>query len=250
MFIEKWYADIVDDDAVQIIYRANLHLGPLTMGYRSRLSQGRLSTTNVGIYGTTMPEVIDTVVRWPTEVNEPAIAWRGVASRPKELWRSGNDVITWDPLVLNGGVSVAGCCRSARGYVERLTMNFKPWDLGLKKLKWGRFCGSKHSLVWIEWEGRIPNKLALLDGVAEPLLEASRMSIRTQQVHLAMYEPKEIVSEPIGTGALKALGLLRLFAARQFLSGIETKWIAKGVLSCPGVEEDQGVVVYEEVLWA
>jgi hypothetical protein len=148
MHIEKWYADIVDD-GVQIQYRANLQLGPLATGYSSRLSDDCSSTAKVQLRRMAMPAVSGNTDHWPVETNEPAIEWTGIVSREQELWRHGSHVLTWNPLVLNGGVKVAGRHLSKRGYVERLTLNFSPWNLGLKKLKWGRFCGKKHSLVWM-----------------------------------------------------------------------------------------------------
>lgn len=37
MYLEKWYADIVEDGQVQVRYLANLQLGPVTLGYSACL---------------------------------------------------------------------------------------------------------------------------------------------------------------------------------------------------------------------
>lgn len=249
MCLEKWYADIVEDGHVEVRYQANLHLGPVTIAYSGRLSEGRTSLTHIGMRRQPMPEILGGVLHWPAGTGDPEIAWHGACSRPQQLWQNGSQAITWDPIVLNGGVAVDGRHRPARGYVERLTLNLAPWHLGLKTLKWGRFCGQKHSLVWIEWLGGIPMKLSLLDGHTESLQEIGQRQIRTERARLELGKPTEIVSEPLGSGALAALGWIRMFVAPRFLSGIETKWLAEASLTLHGETIDQGFTVYEEVVW-
>lgn len=249
MYLEKWYADSVENGQVQIRYLANLHLGPITIGYSGGLQDGRSTTTRVGIRGIALPSVVDNVVHWPTNDSAEALAWTGAVVRSEELAREDDRAITWSPIVLNGRLRINECQRPAGGYVERLTLGIAPWRLGLKRLKWGRFCGKAHSLVWIEWEGEIPKKLSLLDGENDSLLEVTQRRVRTQRAELTMENPNEIVSEPIGSGALKAAGLIKMFSARQFLSGIETKWLAQSSLSISGQDVDSGYAVYEEVVW-
>jgi hypothetical protein len=124
-----------------------------------------------------------------------------------------------------------------------------PWRLGLKTLKWGRFCGREHSLVWIEWCGRIQKKLALLDGHATAWLTVGERAVRTEQARLLIETPHQIVSEPLGVGTLHPFGWLRVFEIAQFLSGVEIKWFAEGMLELDGAEVEQGSVLYEEVVW-
>ena len=249
MYLEKWYADMVEDGHVEVRYQANLHVGPVTIGYSGRLLEDRTSLAHIGMRRLAMPEILGDALQWPAETGDPEIVWHGARSRPQQLWQNGNQGIFWDPVVLNGGVAVDGRRRPGRGYVERLTLNLAPWRLGLKTLKWGRFCGRKHSLVWIEWFGRIPMKLSLLDGRTELLQEVGQREIRTEHARLALGNPNEIVSEPLGSGALAALGWGRTFVAPRFLSGIETKWLAEASLELRGETVDQGFTVYEKVVW-
>jgi len=232
---------------LEIHYRANLHIGPLSLGYAARLP--RVPGATVTRIGMMAPPVIEgTTLHWPGDAGAAAIEWAGAMSREIELWRSGAQRVSWNPVVLNGEVRTGNSRKPARGYAERLTMNFNPARLGLKKLKWGRFCGERRSLAWIEWEGPISKKLALLDGAEVPLVQASRPHIHAGQATLVISEPVELVCETIGEGALKNSRLLRLFAASNFLRGLETKWFARGVLDVAG-ERDTGRVVYEEVTW-
>ena len=249
MYLEKWYADRVEHGQVEVRYQANLHVGPVTIGYSGRLSEGRTSLSHLGMRRLPMPEILGDSLHWPAGADDPAIVWHGACNRPQQLWQNGDQAISWDPVVLNGEVSVDNRHRPARGYVERLILNLAPWRLGLKTLKWGRFCGCKHSLVWIEWLGRIPMKLSLLDGRTESLQEVGQREIRTEHARLALGKPSKIVSEPLGSGALAALGWIRMFVAPRFLSGIETKWLAEASLELSGETIDYGFTVYEEVVW-
>ena len=249
MWLEKWYADCVTGDEIQVQYLARLHLGPLCVSYSGRLGQERSSEIRIGASGFDMPSLDERGMQWPCHPTNEKLVWSDAYSRPIQLWKERDQAVTWNPLVLNGSVFRPGRRKIGQGYAEKLTLSLAPWSLGIRRLKWGRFCGSCHSLVWIEWEGNIPNRIALLDGQHQALLCAERTEIRTEQSRLLIERPKEIVSESIGEGALKALGVLRMFAASRFLSGIETKWLATASLEYQGALIDRGSVVYEEVQW-
>lgn len=248
MYLEKWYADIVEDGQVQVHYLANLQFGPLTLGYSACLGGSRARTTRMGIHRLPTPTLQGNVLRWPVCGNNRALTWRGACLRPQRLWEDGARLLTWEPIVLNGR-TFTDSGLPAHGYVERLTLNFAPWHLGLKRLKWGRFCGQEHSLVWIEWQGAISKKLVLLDGRAETLLTFGRNEIQTESSRLILGKPSEIVSEPLKTGALAGVARCPLFGAQRFLAGIETKWLADSVLALHGEVADRGFSVYEEVVW-
>jgi len=249
MYLEKWYADVVLGGRAKIRYRANLHLGPLVTGYCGSLANGRTSTTRIGMHRLPLPTVAAGKLHWPGDADNEPIVWHSAFSRPRTLWESRGRQITWDPIVLSGNAVTTGQNPCGRGYVERLTLNFAPWDLGLENLKWGRFCGQQHSLVWIEWRGVNPMRLALFDGEVEPLRSADRREIKTANARLAIGSPLELTREPLAQGALRTLGWLRMIATRRFLSGIETKWIAEANLEIRGRLVDRGSVVYEEVQW-
>ncbi len=136
MMLEKWYGDVFYGGELHIFYRANLTLGPVAIGYRGCLSNERRTVSRISLGGIPMPCVGHDSLIWPEEDGTNFI-WNNAAARPIELWRDRDKTITWDPIVLNGKLVHNG----ARGYAERLKMNFAPWRLGLKLLKWGRFCG-------------------------------------------------------------------------------------------------------------
>lgn len=249
MRLEKWYADYVSGDEVEIEYRARLQLGPLIVNYRGQLGRERSTHVRIGWSEPAMPGITDGSLHWHRGDARPPWIWRNARQRPITLWRDRRSSVVWNPVVLNGRTTGVDPDRPGRGYAEVLTLDVAPWHLGIDRLKWGRFCGEKHSLVWIEWEGRIPRKIALLDGKEQPLVTASRVEIHTEQARLKIGSADEIVCEPLASGALQALGLLRVFATGKFLSGIETKWLGSAELELEGKVVDHGSVVFEEVIW-
>jgi hypothetical protein len=252
MLLEKWYADVVDANGVDVLYRANLKLGPAVIGYRGRIGSGGRASAAFVPGGVELPREVDGGIDWPASGAEDGPAWRwdGCRSREIELWRDDRRWLTWNPMVLNGAVSGWRLSPDARGYVEKLTLNFGPWRLGLQRLEWGRFCGQRHSLVWIEWEGRLAKQLALLDGRAIPLHAVTRERIECAGATLHLTGRRALVQEPMSEGALRGLHLPRRLAALRFFRGLETKWIAAGTLELGGEAADPGHAIFEEVVWS
>lgn len=251
MLLEKWYGDFVINGRAQIQYLANLRFGPVTMAYQGKLDNGRSSTTAVGLRSLALPTVRDESLYWPASGDQPEIIWKGICRRPQFLWQEGHQVVVWEPVVLNGEVVLVRQQQQQpiRGYAERLILNFMPWRLGLKTLKWGRFCGQRHSLVWVEWLGCSPRKRALLDGKVVALRSVEREGIQTEAGCLLIETPHEIVNESLGLGALRAFRSIPAAAVSRFLAGVETKWLAHGILESAEGAVDQGTVLYEEVVW-
>lgn len=251
MFLEKWYGDVVDGNRVEIRYRANLKLGPVVIGYVGSITSCARTRSVFVPGGVELPREVGGVLRWPAsgsgECDAPS--WAGSHARAIALWQSGTHSLLWNPQVLRGAVSGSGLSPDARGYVEKLTLDFGPWQLGMKRLRWGRFCGERHSLVWIEWEGRHPRQLVLLDGQARALHEASRDGIRCAGASLDLARRQCLIEEPMSEGALRGLRLPRQLAALQFLRGRETKWFAPAVLVIDGGDAHPGDAIFEEVVW-
>ena len=247
--LEKWYADVFDGTSVRVSYRARLKLGPLTLGYLGGIGDTGRSSRSFVVAGTPLPVENAGMVIWPAQGTQPELSWTGSCSREHRLWQCGSRVLHWNPLVLNGQVLGEGVPPASRGYVERLAINCGPWQLGLERLKWGRFCGERHSLVWIEWEGRNTLQLALLDGFAHPVQLVTVTHVCGEDVLLRLGTRRLLLQEPMAEGALRGLRLPRQFAGLRFLRGVETKWFAFGELQLRGGELDQGHAVFEEVTW-
>ncbi len=260
MFLEKWYADLVDGDRVEIFYRANLKVGPVVLGYAGVIGRdGRASRSfvpgGIDLPRLSQPDFPDgdgtsaATVQWPAPPGQDAFSWHGRRSPEYTLWAQAGQVLTWTPVVSSGAVSGAGLSPKASGYVERLTLDFGPWHLGIRRLKWGRFCGSRHDLVWLEWEGSHPMRLALLDGRQDQLLSASPDLVQCAGAALSFTQRHTLVDESLDQGALRNVPLSRDLIDFRFLTGVETKWIAQAQLSIDDQAVDAGHAIYEEVTW-
>ncbi|MDO4796147.1 MAG: hypothetical protein Q4A28_09465 [Brachymonas sp.] len=253
MHLEKWYADWVDGNGrPHILYLARLGIGPVRLGYCASLGQQRHARTRMVWRDKHMPLpcVKANAVHWPLAAGHGHLQWSASARPgPRVLWQQPAGRVVWEPVVCNGLVrNQDGQCLG-RGYVERLVLSVAPWKLGLRTLRWGRFCGTHHSLIWIEWLGRHPLRLALLDGCDEALHGVDRSQVRTATTRLEMHAAQPIVHDSLGTGALKRLGGLRRLARPDFLQGVESKWMAQAQLHMHGQVADSGHVIYEEVQW-
>jgi len=251
MILEKWYADVVDAGRVQILYRANLMLGPATLGYARHMAAAAPARSRITAGSVVLPQLIDGAVVWPADDPDTTGGWRWDAGRSLDmpLWQQGRQALHWNPMVLNGAVLGPGLSPAARGYAERLTINFGPWQLGLSCLKWGRFCGRTHSLVWIEWQGRHPRQWCLLDGQPRALKAAARDGIDCEGAKLQLSQLQSLVQESMSDGALRGLRLPRGLHALQFFRGIERKWLAQAELRLDDGTVDAGHALFEEVTW-
>jgi hypothetical protein len=246
MRLEKWYADIVDNGVVSIHYAAELQFGPIGLNYkRSILHDGTQSST-LKVGRGELPRVEHQCLVWPG-MNSPR--WRGCGEHNQTLWKAGGRYLSWNPMVLNGCVEGSGFSQQARGYAERLMLNFGPWHLGMDSLKWGRFCGESCSLVWIEWIGKIPKQLALLNGVQCEVEQISELGVSCRGASLEFAEPRVLVCEPISSLAKTLSPVFGNPGVLRFLSGLEVKWLASAHLDLANGQRDTGFAIFEEITW-
>jgi hypothetical protein len=248
MKLEKWYCDVVDSESVQIHYLAALRLGKSSIVYRGGLSSDGIKRSDFQWGSGYLPSCSDGELIWPLENGSLRFAPQGRACQPVELWKTPASALTWHPIVPNGVVSGSGIGRHARGYAEVLTMDFGPWQLGLKTLIWGRFCGPHSSLIWIVWEGKHAKRLALLDGDEVALEWANERQVKAGAVQLDILHPKILIQEHMDQGSLKRIPLPGPLARLAFFRGLEVKWHSPAVLKT-GRGEESGYAVFERVTW-
>jgi len=256
--LTKWYLDCVGEDGDTFVaYAALLCWGPLTLRYASTLRR-RPGQPEAAVR-TTLQEVAR-----PSDGGEE-ITW-GVAElgvegrwtaldRPLEarVLESAQGDVHWRcvqprarAVVVHDGARIEGL-----GYAEVLTITLPPWRLPIDELRWGRFLGERHALVWIDWRGEHTRRLSWLDGGP---LQVERV------------EPEEVVShdgrtrlsiEPggllrrgaLGRTALAVVPAIDRLVPVRLLAADETKWSARGALEIDGRPADRGWVVHEVVRW-
>jgi hypothetical protein len=246
--LEKWYCDVICNGVVQVHYLANVRLAGASIGYcgsissigqsHSRFVPGAVETPIMGHDGLSWPLGGDSL-RF-SEITPPIAAL--------DLWNAAPSRLTWHPVVSNGNVSGVGLGPNARGYAEVLRMNFGPWHLGLKTLLWGRFCGERHSLIWIVWKGATDKGLALLDGQQVDIESVGDRTIQVRDASLDLLAPQVLVNERLDHGSLKGIPLRGPFARLRFLQGLEEKWHTPAVLKAASTM-DYGHAIFERVTW-
>lgn len=247
MLLEKWYGDWVDDNGPHVVYQALLRLGPLQIGFDGGISLGGIDRTFFAMGRSSLPKIVDRTLRWVTP--EGLFTWSGASPRAFSLWSAREDFVSWEPVALNGTVTGPRIRPGQRGYAERLILRVAPWAPGITTLRWGRFCGPRSSLVWIEWVGRIPVQLTLLDGRKVALKEVSPERVIVEGGTLKMRAAHLFVDAPLGSGILKDMPWPRRIKPLQFLAGVERKYVARGELALDGGAVEEGDVIFEEVLW-
>jgi hypothetical protein len=244
MLLEKWYGDAVQAGGVRIDYRAALRFGPASIGYSGCIAATGRTERQFHMAPIALPRLADRRLLWPG-----GMAWTKARSRPITLHDHRGRLLHWYPCALNSTV-VVGSAPAGRGYAECLKLAFAPWHLGLAQLTWGRFCGERHSLAWIEWIGRHPLRLLLIDGVERGLVAADghRVSADDGSV-LRLDAPRLLVDEELASGAVKGIPIPLPAELSRFLRGVERKWLAEAVLRLPGGARDTGHAVFETVRW-
>lgn len=246
MLLEKWYSDCILEGEAQLRYRANLTLGPVTVGYAGTVNSAGFLHSEFRLRPVRLPEIVNGCAVWPLQ-EDRQLTWSGAQALPHTLFTGSCGELTWSPCVLSGQVH-DGETLQGRGYLECLRMNFAPWRLGLRTLRWGRYCGEAHSLVWIEWIGANALRLLLVDGNAEGFAAIDPLGVRSARGHDLRFDtPTRFIHGPLGGNVAGALpwALRRL----RFFRGVEQRWLAQAELALPSGARERGNVVFEEVSW-
>jgi hypothetical protein len=255
--LSKWYLDCVGGDGDALVaYAAEMRWGPLTLRYASTLRRrpGELEATAA----TTMREV-----PWPVESaldvtwSAPLLGlegrWTGLGG-PIEatVLESTEGSVRWRCIHprARAAVTHAGERIEGLGYVEVLTLTMAPWRLPIDELRWGRFLGERHALVWIDWRGPHSRRVAWLDGAQVDLARVDTDLVASErgQVRLSIDPGGLLRRGALGRTALAVVPAVDRLLPVRILATDETKWCARGVLDADG-DMDTGWVVHEVVSW-
>src|SRR5262249_23596550 len=110
-------------------------------------------------------------------------------------------------VVLAGSVVVEGL-----GYVERLEMTLRPWDLPIRELRWGRFLSEDTGVVWIEWRGQQPLQLLTLNGVDQTETDVGDREVAWRAGRLELEPGSALREGALGITALGRVPLLKFLA--------------------------------------
>lgn len=234
--LSKWYMDCVASDGSAVVaYWARLTWGLVRLRYAAALvsrdgTVGEAGTLDAG--------------------KEPGptaggLAWRCRRLRIEGRWQaldqpvrrtllaSDKGYVDWHCLlprargrvVLADGVAVEGL-----GYVERLEMTLRPWDLPIRELRWGRFLSEGTGVVWIEWRGPRPLVLLSVNGADQAEVDVGDREVAWRAGRLEL-EPGSVLRDgALGATALGRVALLKFLTPRAVREVHESKWLRRGRL--------------------
>ena len=255
--LSKWYLDCVGDDGDALVaYAAEVRWGTVSLRYASTLRRrpGQQRAT------------VDATLRetpWPTETGRD-VAWEAPALRLEGTWKalaapiestileSDEGRVQWRCVLpsARGTVVHGGARLEGRGYVEVLTLTLPPWRLPIDELRWGRFLGEKHALVWIDWRGPHARRLAWLDGHGMRAERVEPEGVTSDAGESLTIAPGGLMRQgALGRTALAVLPAVDRLLPVRILAADETKWCAPGVLDVRDAPPDPGWVVHEVVRW-
>jgi hypothetical protein len=149
------------------------------------------------------------------------------------LWAEDAGSVQWTCVVPAGLACVQfgdGSSIGGTGYVERLEMTIAPWELGIRELRWGRWCDDDagRSLVWIDSRGKNPRRWVFLDGQrVEGEVSDTRIAVHGVVLELALIATLE--NRVLGDIINRVPGVSSI-APRTVRDVREQKWLSRGEL--------------------
>jgi len=148
MRLVKRYFDLIDADGHFLIgYDAVAQMGPLPLRYRALLS----SHPEFNRQQLSLQREAARVEDFPRSLRFGGeVSWLCSSSPVSNGGELRSGPISWRVHAIGDGMHAA-CGESilaGRGYSETVTLEAPPWRLGLNKIRWGRFLGTRHSAVW------------------------------------------------------------------------------------------------------
>ena len=253
--LSKWYMDCVSESGdVVVAYLAELRWGRIRVPYASVLvgRVGEAPTLLSTVRASPRPEPTVGMLSWACPALRVAGCWTSLATPVGvTVFESNEGRVEWrchQPRA-RAEITVGGRPVCGMGYAEHLRLTIEPWRMPIDELRWGRFVGQRHSLIWIDWRGAHAKRVVLLDGsdVGASHLDERGVAGERGDVRLTIGEGRVLRSGSIGETVLSSVPGLRRFPSR-ILAVNETKWCAPGTLE--GAQgRDHGWVIHEVVRW-
>ena len=254
--LTKWYLDVASTDVsplASIGYWTSLDYHGLALAWQSvsrYAADGAASSWSLARSGP--PTTQDGMVQWNASALKCHFETSGSTSVLREtLWTGDRGSVEWECVVPAGLACVQfgdGSSIGGTGYVERLEMTVAPWQLGVRELRWGRWCDddAKRSLVWIDWRGESPRRWVFLDGKrVDADVTDSRVVADGFVLDLALVVTLE--NRVLGDIIHRIPGLSTL-TPRSLRDMREQKWLSRGELRT-GDRELIGRAIHETVIF-
>lgn len=246
--LSKWYFDVLGEDGTGwVAYRANVNWNWLSFAYTGLIPVGipqpgfsRFSDVDRFDEGNS--------ISW--KMREAEGKWV-INSSPirKTLLERDEGKVEWTCFSPDGPAELhyAGHSYNGRGYAEYLQLTIKPWHLPIRVLRWGRYISSKHSIIWIIWEGEMPLHLVWHNGTLCKVESISDTLLCFSDFRLSLPQTS-FKNESLGDGVLGALTKLADHIPETLLKWKECKMFGAGMLCHGDTRRDAGQVIHEVVI--
>ncbi len=258
MHLTKWYMDLVTEDGeVCLGYAATLRLYGLPLAYSAILegSRNRPFFEYHALRGL-LPKYDNRNLRWRNDALGVQGVWHrlgAIQPEPLVLDAQGERNVVWHNVAPRAQVEIRtqNGIRCGFGYAECLTMTLPPWQLGMRRLRWGRFVAETHALAWIEWTMSSPHgedrRWLLVEGQPQQgfLLEPERLAWDGGEL---LFGADHVIRDGvIRDTALADTPWLRFLLPDRVCGIHEVKRFAPGTLRMPDGHETTGWVIDEYV---
>jgi hypothetical protein len=177
--------------------------------------------------------------------------WEATATPvERTVYESASGSVMWNCLQPGSMVHLRVGARefTGIGYAESLTLTLPPWQLPMRRLRWGRFVSPQDSLAWVDWEGEYSTSFAAYNGFFCEPLSVSDCEVAIHGATLRMEENLPLREGRVGTTILPGVAALGRLLPSELFNIEERKWRSRGILSAQG-RSSKGWVIHEVVHW-
>lgn len=260
MRIDKWYLDMASPGVTAIAYHASIRLGPLRL---KAASLTLLSTSpgagkgepehQLSLRAGHAPIARAGTGSWACPALGLGCEWSQAAPPfERTLLDAPKGQLDWSCLApsCRMTMNIRDAAHTGPGYVERLRLSLPLSDIPIDELRWGHAGVGGDHIVWIEWLGPRPTRLALWNSAEAELLSCSDSLVEIgragEHASIELADSRVITSSPVreSVGPLRLLGL-----PARVLSASDTKWLSRATLNSGASGPTVGHAIHEHVVF-
>lgn len=256
--LSKWYADCTSEQGeVAIVYHAELRWHALTLHYSTLLTKraGCMPVVSYSLREQPAPAFNGNEIVWESAEWKAAGKWRELGRGVEcVLFNAATGCLEWNCVAPRAAALVEiGDKPTIRGwgYAEHLRLSVAPWQLPIRRLRWGRFVNATDALVWIDWSGSYNKRAVYLNGaeVIATEIDDSGLVLAKSGVVLSLDRGSVLREGALGETALSIIPNLSRFFPDSILNMRECKWLSRAVLRRLGQLDSEGMAIHEVVEW-
>jgi hypothetical protein len=254
--LEKHYLDCIDNEGnCFIVYHAELHILFICISYSALLFSDH---DNLTVEKTSLRKPGKLSAGELLKFSHPGLKingrWQGTGtSLPHLLLRDdSNHELVWNchhPKTVTE-IVYDNHTFQGFGYADTILISFRPGNLPIDELKWGRFHSEKSSVIWIRISGGFPVNKIYLNGTeySDASFEKDRIAFNNGD-YLLMLSENSVIREGKLADIFSEMPWLKIFFDKKILNTHEVKYKSKAILSFKNKISEYGWSVYETVTW-